>query len=1069
MKKITIYLLTFLAINLVHAGVVSKLPVHDPVKCSPKCAPVENPVATFFENFDGVATPGLPAGWSSIIRGENINEFAFIETFDYSYYPLSPSVPNVVRIGNGNTSNVTDEIILVTPELSTLNSGTHRLRFMASGNNYGVPMHLEIVTLNNNTNTAVATYFATVDTENDFFAQQYIVDFSGYTGTDTYIGIKLVTPNWGQDIFIDNVTWEATPVCPDVALSSIAVTQVTPDGATADWDTGAATSWQVVQGSATATNPDALTPQTVTESGISFTGLEPFTKYAFWVRSVCTGGNGAWIGPIYFKTDCDPVTEFNENFDDESIVTPAMPDCWTDLLDPVTFGLSSASVQTIQFPSIAVSGPNAVVFNKGLLDTAGNDKVILVSPRVSNIGAGTHRFRFFARSGSPDVLEVITLNGNNKYADITVVQSFTITSATMTEHVINFDEVTVTDDVHLGLRYRSNSTASSSMYVDNVVWEPIPDCPDVSGIAVNGITTTTATITWTAGGSETAWEAGYSLGDDTNPAAIGTVAATTTPTAEITTLTPQTDYNVWVRSVCDDGNGLWIGPIAFSTACLAVDAFSENFDNNAIYTMPVCWSAIKRGETLSAIAQVTTINVPEASATSVPNNVSIYKGDSGLDDDLIIVSPQVTNLNAGTHHLTFNAFIQNFAGELQIGTLSSNNPDDAVFTSLQSIPLTVSLTPAPFTVNFSAYTGSDTYIGIRLYSASQHTAVYLDNIVWEPACPTVTNVSAEEITTVAANITWTAGEAETEWQVVYTDDAEATPGSLTPIDVTGETVTLLTELTPATTYTVWVRSLCDSGNGVWVPFTFTTQCLAVDSFDENLDTTALHEIPACWTGILRGNTLAENAIIETAAMPGESAPNVIAIYKADSDVTDDLILVSPQLTNLNAGTHYLTFYAFVTNGSTEVQVGTLNNNTNDAVFTTFTTVSVASVMEPQSFTIDLTGYTGTDTYIGLRLNSNVPHTVVLLDNLKWQTALGTPDFDNSAFSYYPNPVNDVLTVSYTNDINTISIYNLLGQNVLEQNINATTGQVNMQALAAGTYLVKVTAGSNHKYIKIVKQ
>ncbi len=39
-------------------------------------------------------------------------------------------------------------------------------------------------------------------------------------------------------------------------------------------------------------------------------------------------------------------------------------------------------------------------------------------------------------------------------------------------------------------------------------------------------------------------------------------------------------------------------------------------------------------------------------------------------------------------------------------------------------------------------------------------------------------------------------------------------------------------------------------------------------------------------------------------------------------------------------------------------------------------------------------------------------------------------FDNANFKYYPNPVTDVLTVSYTNAISEIVVYNLLGQQVV---------------------------------------
>jgi hypothetical protein len=73
------------------------------------------------------------------------------------------------------------------------------------------------------------------------------------------------------------------------------------------------------------------------------------------------------------------------------------------------------------------------------------------------------------------------------------------------------------------------------------------------------------------------------------------------------------------------------------------------------------------------------------------------------------------------------------------------------------------------------------------------------------------------------------------------------------------------------------------------------------------------------------------------------------------------------------------------------------------------------------------------------------------------------------FKAYPNPVSDVLTIEYTSDVTSVAVYNLLGQQVLAKNVNATTTQVNMSELNAGTYLVKVSSGTVSKTLKVVKK
>lgn len=88
----------------------------------------------------------------------------------------------------------------------------------------------------------------------------------------------------------------------------------------------------------------------------------------------------------------------------------------------------------------------------------------------------------------------------------------------------------------------------------------------------------------------------------------------------------------------------------------------------------------------------------------------------------------------------------------------------------------------------------------------------------------------------------------------------------------------------------------------------------------------------------------------------------------------------------------------------------------------------------------------------------------------YDASLGNSSFDNSGFTFYPNPVKDVLNLNYTESISKVQVINLLGQEVVTKSINATEGQVDMSQLPSGTYLVKVTAENNLvKVIKVVKQ
>ena len=83
--------------------------------------------------------------------------------------------------------------------------------------------------------------------------------------------------------------------------------------------------------------------------------------------------------------------------------------------------------------------------------------------------------------------------------------------------------------------------------------------------------------------------------------------------------------------------------------------------------------------------------------------------------------------------------------------------------------------------------------------------------------------------------------------------------------------------------------------------------------------------------------------------------------------------------------------------------------------------------------------------------------------------LGRDTFNKEVFTYYPNPVKDVLNLSYTSDITSISVFNLLGQQVISQQPNAGEVKIDMSSLADGAYIVNVTSGSTIKTIKVIKK
>lgn len=85
--------------------------------------------------------------------------------------------------------------------------------------------------------------------------------------------------------------------------------------------------------------------------------------------------------------------------------------------------------------------------------------------------------------------------------------------------------------------------------------------------------------------------------------------------------------------------------------------------------------------------------------------------------------------------------------------------------------------------------------------------------------------------------------------------------------------------------------------------------------------------------------------------------------------------------------------------------------------------------------------------------------------------LGTENYTTKDFYFYPNPVKNTLNIDAGKTIKSVSMYNLLGQNVKTQNINANNTAIEMQSLPSGIYVVKLFLenGNIEKTFKVIKE
>lgn len=184
-----------------------------------------------------------------------------------------------------------------------------------------------------------------------------------------------------------------------------------------------------------------------------------------------------------------------------------------------------------------------------------------------------------------------------------------------------------------------------NLFVDNILIDLTPACPQPLDLELVSTTSSSATISWTAGASETLWnieygEMGFGLGTGTS------VSGVTNPYT-ISGLTSNTAYDVYVQSDCTtSGVSTWTGPLSFQTACASLPLpYGNDFDTDAD-----CWTIENSNEDARAWQFLT--NATEISCISGTGDYALgvlYNTDGVTSMDDWLFSPAF-DLTSGTSY-----------------------------------------------------------------------------------------------------------------------------------------------------------------------------------------------------------------------------------------------------------------------------------------------------------------------------------------------------------------------------------------------------------------------------------
>jgi hypothetical protein len=75
-----------------------------------------------------------------------------------------------------------------------------------------------------------------------------------------------------------------------------------------------------------------------------------------------------------------------------------------------------------------------------------------------------------------------------------------------------------------------------------------------------------------------------------------------------------------------------------------------------------------------------------------------------------------------------------------------------------------------------------------------------------------------------------------------------------------------------------------------------------------------------------------------------------------------------------------------------------------------------------------------------------------------------PERENKLLTIYPNPIVDILNIELNNN-SEITIFNTMGQLLIQKQLNAGTNVLNLSSLNKGLFFVKI----GDKTIKLIKE
>ena len=821
-----------------------------------------------------------------------------------------------------------------------------------------------------------AATFAPIDTltglNNTF--QVFDIPLSDCTGDGLYITIRFYSSNYYQALWLDDLSLTRIPDCQRPA--DLEAVDVQGRSVRLNWNHAVDTASYFVHYKA---QNDSVWHTVATglldTASYTLKGLLPLTQYQCRIDAECYPGG--FSNTVSFTTPCGGIASVPQFWDFESENTGGngtFPICW----------YRTGSSDSYYLPTIAIFEGHAHSGTHVIISRRENTFAVLPPIWEDSLNINELQLTFYVRTSYNDFhLVVGVLDDPTNTSTFIPVQQLTVCGPEEYQrYTIPFASYSGTG-TYIAVQFDDEWAC-----LDDFTLDRIPNCPEPSNLKADSVCTTSVQFLWVGFDSlSTSYILYYKSVNEVEWSSVPFI--TTAPQFTLTGLYPSTSYEAYLVSDCYPD--MPSNYVKFTTECVTITTLPQTWDfeyHNILNNnnMPDCWGKYYANHTSDYYNSLSNHSI----------HLSLY--NYSWYHPPVVVLPQINtdSLNINQLQLSFQIRTEEVPTSpmmLEVGVSNVPEPWDE---SLDSIMVVQTISSIPleyqqFDIPFDSYTGSGSYIAIRVVSNPQAYSgceVFLDNVVLDtiPDCKRPSNFTIQQLSATAITVSWMGHDAEhPDYTLCYrpTGDtvwAEEHFTTSTPSHT-------LANLRHSTEYELYLVNDCDPSKHSEI-LKFSTLCDDIAKlpycWDFEYNNTAYptqYVLPACWS---RSNgsypyVIEENPVQERGRMLyfHNDSPSMVVLPRIN---TDTLSINDLQISFVAMATEDHDYNEF--NWAT-LTIGVMSHPDSADTF-----VPVYQITEFtsdfQEYSIPFANYSGTGSYIAIR-NAGSYHTDIYLDDLVLDT------------------------------------------------------------------------------------